>query len=243
MKNLKKFSELELANSNKMADDKKEYLEYESVPADFYDNELKNANPLTRYYHDNRYEKIRKFISARYKNGNRILDIGSGSSSWNTSKLPVTAVDVNEGMLNYGQEKGYIKDAIVHDLKSKLPLGDKSFDFAVISEVLEHLEDPAKEIGEAFRVLKEGGFLIITVPLDTPLSPWQVLFEIGCFIRGDLLGNQYFKNRCGHIQHFSVESISGILEKNGFVIVEKNIGLLNIGIIAQRSENRKVKRR
>ena len=195
---------------------------------------MKNANPLTKYYDKSRYQKIREFIFSRFKEGMKIADLGSGSSSWNTAKLPVTAIDINEEMIQYGKKIGTIKDSVTADLEKPLPIAKEKFDFVVMSEVIEHLAEPKKQLQEANRILKKGGFLVVTVPLDTPLSPWQILFEIGCFIRGDVMGNNYFKKRCGHVQHFSVFSISELLEKNGFKVVEKNITALNIGMVAQK---------
>lgn len=207
---------------------------YQEVPADFYESEMRNANPLTKYYHKSRYEKIRNFIIPRYKKGMMIADLGCGSSSWNTTKLSVTGVDINLQMIEYGKSIGTIKDSIIADLDKPIPIENEKFDFVVMSEVLEHMENPEKQINEAKRILKKGGFLIITIPLDRFLSPWQIFFEIGCFLRGDLLGNEYFKKRCGHIQHFSAQSMIELLKKNQFKIAEKNITALNIGIIAQK---------
>ncbi len=212
-----------------------DYKMYESLPGDFYDESLAKSNPVTRHYHGSRYAKIRKFIGARFREGMRILDVGSGSSSWNTGKLPVTAIDINQSMLGYGRRMGYIKEGIQFDLdKGKLPIEDGAFDFVVFSEVLEHLHTPQREVREACRVLKKGGFIVVTVPLDTFLSPWQVLFELGCFLRGNILGNDYFRKRCGHIQHFSVAGMASLLEGNGFRVVGKDITLLNIGMIAEK---------
>ncbi|MBU0532573.1 methyltransferase domain-containing protein [Candidatus Micrarchaeota archaeon] len=207
---------------------------YSEIPGKFYEDSLNRANPLTRYYHRNRYEKIRKFITPRFKKRMKILDIGCGSSSWNSCKLPVTGLDINEKMLEYGKSKGYLKNAVIGNLIDKLPVKDESFDFVIISEVLEHLVGPEKTIHESWRVLKKSGILIVTVPLDTTFSPWKILFGIGCFIRGNILGNEYYRNNCGHIQHFSVKKLEDLLKTNGFKIIEKNITILNIGIIAQK---------
>ncbi|MEW6722312.1 MAG: class I SAM-dependent methyltransferase [Candidatus Micrarchaeota archaeon] len=208
---------------------------YEELPPDFYETSLSQSNPITQYYHRNRYGKIRKFIAGRYKKGMRMADFGCGSSSWNTGKLPVTGVDINRTMLEFGKRQGFISEGIVGDFtEQKLPLPDGSFDLIVISEVLEHIDNPEKAVNEARRLLRDGGWLIVTVPLDTPLSPWSVLFGIGCFIRGDLLGNEYYKKRCGHVQHFSVDSISRLLESGGFAVAEKDVTLMNIGIAARK---------
>jgi len=43
-----------------------------------------------------------------------------------------------------------------------LPYRDNSFDFVISDQVIEHLEDPKKAIGESHRVLKKGGVAIHT---------------------------------------------------------------------------------
>lgn len=48
------------------------------------------------------------------------------------------------------------------------------FDYAVMGEVLEHLEEPAKAVKEAVRILKPGGILAISVPLNEAKEPGAV---------------------------------------------------------------------
>jgi len=45
-----------------------------------------------------------------------------------------------------------------------MPYPAESFDAVIFSEVLEHIEDDRRSLEEAFRVLKPGGVLAITVP-------------------------------------------------------------------------------
>lgn len=208
---------------------------YESLPGDFYDESLSKANPLTRHYHASRYAKIRRFIGGSFKEGMKVLDIGSGSSSWNTAGFPVTGVDINKGMLDYGRKMGYMVRGLVSDIENApLPVQDGSYDFAVLSEVLEHMADPLRLLKEANRALRDGGMVVVTVPLDTPFSPWAVFFELGCILRGDIMGDPYFKKRCGHIQHFSVAAMSRLLAEAGFVVVGKDVTAFNIGLMARK---------
>jgi ubiquinone/menaquinone biosynthesis C-methylase UbiE len=44
--------------------------------------------------------------------------------------------------------------------------GDNTFDYAILGEVIEHLEHPVVAIGEAMRILKKGGILAISTPLE-----------------------------------------------------------------------------
>lgn len=46
----------------------------------------------------------------------------------------------------------------------QLPLPDKSFDVVIMSEILEHLDDPVTALREAYRVLRPDGALLVTVP-------------------------------------------------------------------------------
>ncbi len=53
---------------------------------------------------------------------------------------------------------------IEQDLSKKLPFNKSSFDTILLTEVLEHIQNPDKLLSEIYRVLKKGGHVIITVP-------------------------------------------------------------------------------
>jgi SAM-dependent methyltransferase/glycosyltransferase involved in cell wall biosynthesis len=54
---------------------------------------------------------------------------------------------------------------------SELPFEGASFEHAVCSEVLEHVEEPGAVLEEIFRVLAPGGTLVVTVPLGVLPHP------------------------------------------------------------------------
>ncbi len=90
--------------------------------------------------------------------GKKVLDIGcreGAQSEWLKQRgYEVTSIDI---------EKKYRYCRVV-DANKRLPFKDNSFDLIWCSEVIEHLEDPAKSLAEFRRVLKPGGELIITTP-------------------------------------------------------------------------------
>lgn len=49
-----------------------------------------------------------------------------------------------------------------------LPFAEESFDTLLSTEVLEHIPDPGRMLGEMYRTLKPGGRLLVTVPFTAP---------------------------------------------------------------------------
>lgn len=54
----------------------------------------------------------------------------------------------------------------VRSFAEETPFPDSSFDMACVNEVLEHVMDPAAIIKEAERIVRPGGIICISVPLD-----------------------------------------------------------------------------
>jgi dolichol-phosphate mannosyltransferase len=209
---------------------------YNDIPADFYDEQLKSRNPLRRWFHANRGRIVDSFVKDVYAPGMKILDIGAGSCCWNADKLPVFGIDLNQGLLSYGKEKGRITEYKIADiLDSGLP--EKSFDIAVASEVLEHIVEADKAVQQAYGLLKDGGTFILSVPHDTALSAWRVLFFLQVFFRGYILRDAYYRRCCGHVQHFSLASACRMLAANGFTIESAfSVGTLDIFISATKNK-------
>ncbi len=99
----------------------------------------------------------------------RIADLGAGEGL--VSQLlarraeQVVCVDNSPKMIEFGSELA--KKNGFSNLSYKLgdieavPLKDKSFDLALLSQALHHASHPQKAVDEAYRILKPGGQLII----------------------------------------------------------------------------------
>ncbi len=79
----------------------------------------------------------------------------------------VVGIDVSEDHLRT-MVRRYGRDGGVRFLRASaeaLPFQDSSFDFLLCTEVLEHLRDDRKALGEVARVLAPGGRAIMSVPV------------------------------------------------------------------------------
>lgn len=95
------------------------------------------------------------------------LGIGDGLLTLMLSEVAqsVTAVDISDEMLaalrTRAAQKGITNVETVRGDIEDLPLPDKSFDVAVLSQALHHAKSPAKALAEARRVLVPGGRLLV----------------------------------------------------------------------------------
>jgi SAM-dependent methyltransferase len=90
-----------------------------------------------------------------------LLDIGCGEKPYEALLRPYVSRYVG---LDH-PETQHAHDAVdVWGTATDLPFPDRSFDTVVAFQVLEHVEDPAAMIREAFRVLRPGGVFILTTP-------------------------------------------------------------------------------
>lgn len=72
----------------------------------------------------------------------------------------------------------YTKMDYICDI-TNIPVPDKSFDVVICSEVLEHVPEPIKVIGEFSRILRPGGRLFLTAPLGCGIHQEPYIFYGG----------------------------------------------------------------
>lgn len=135
---------------------------------------------------------VNKMLS-RYASG-KMVDIGCGDKPYAEMASRYVAEHIGVDHSDTLHNKSNI------DLVGsayQIPADDCAFDCALCTDVLEHLEEPSLAVEEAFRVLKQGGYAIYTVPLF-----WHLHEEPHDFYRFTKYGLKY------------------LFEKNGFDIVE-----------------------
>lgn len=98
-----------------------------------------------------------------------IADLGAGEGTFSQLLAQraekVIAVDNSEKMVEYGsgiaRENGYLNlEYRLGDIEDP-PIDDESVDLAFFSQALHHAEKPEAAIGNAFRILRPGGQIVV----------------------------------------------------------------------------------
>lgn len=107
-----------------------------------------------------------------------ILDAGCGTGG-NLDTLSqygkVTGLEMEQSAANFAKERE-VADIIVGYLPDNIPIPNKSFDLVTMVDVLEHIDDDAGSLSAVNSLLKDTGYILITVPAFQSL--WSVHDEV-----------------------------------------------------------------
>ncbi|MEN2400338.1 class I SAM-dependent methyltransferase [Flavobacterium sp. MC2016-06] len=139
-------------------------------------------------YHDELFKAIKKYAKGD------VLDIGCGNKPYedffSSSCTSYIGCDIIQSNLN---------KVDILSPADNIPLEDNSFDTVFSTQTIEHVENYQGLVDEAYRLLKKGGFLILSGPFN-----WQLHEEPYDFFR------------------FSKHGFTHVVNKSGFELVELN---------------------
>ena len=177
---------------------------------------------------DRRLDKIVEIVSQL--DPGEVLDLGCGSG-WLAHRLRerVHGSLVGVDLLTDVRPRGWYY--VVGDLTRGLPFRDATFDCVIAGEVIEHVPDPDRTLGEIHRVLSPGGTLVVSTP---NMVSWanRVLVPLGIQPLGTETSSSVALGRRwrllgqgnqvqGHLKVFTHRALAEILERYGFAVVER----------------------
>lgn len=200
----------------------------------------------TSSYYKTQSDKINKVLGAfdNHPSG-RILDIGCGDgyiSSLIAKKTgaEIYGVDVSGFAVKLAEKRG-VKAMRVDVDGKKLPYRDDYFDAVFCGDVIEHVFYSDVLLDNVHRVLKPGGYVIISIP---NIASWYnrlflLLGIMPSWVESSSVytGNPFIKKGSGHIRAFTKRSLVGLLRFAGFRINDiKGCPVIGNGEYSDRKE-------
>lgn len=216
------------------------------------------AVPVELHGHRKKLEFLRSSIE-RYRSAHglapeqvRVLEVGCSNGRNVTLPLAscgyrVTGLDIHEASIEYAKAHNAFSNArfLCMDL-ADLP-EDEKFEMLVLSDVLEHVDDPAGICARALRHLAPGGMVLISIP--NGFGPYELeqrllrrtrldrLFDysvkkVGRALRrpssmqGRPVGGPAYNYESGHVQFFHLRDFLSFLDRVGLEVQRSANGAL-----------------
>ncbi|GLI54932.1 type 11 methyltransferase [Propionigenium maris DSM 9537] len=143
--------------------------------------------------------QVRKLLLSSI--GGRVVEFGAGTGvnfALYSEEAEVTAIEPDNTLREEALKKiGERRISLIDASAEELPFEDDTFDHVVITLALCTIPDPSRAIGEAKRVCRRGGTLLILEHIrnenkllallqDILTPPWKI-FAIGCHLNRDTL--------------------------------------------------------
>ena len=163
----------------------------------------KNVDRYEAWFDHNRaaYESELEALRELLPKGGKGLEVGVGTGLFAAPLGVRVGVDLAKAMGKLAMERGI---EVLLGVGENLPCKDRSFDFVLLVTTICFLDDVVAALGEAYRVLKSGGNILV-----------------GFIDRESSLGKVYEKRKeenefYRHATFFSVDEVVANLEQTGY---------------------------
>lgn len=164
------------------------------------------------YHNDDRiYKNLKAILDF---NGKKILEVGAGSGR---DSFQLAGDQATVFVLDYApkslaiiqnmNDKNGSRLFCVQADAFKMPVPDETFDVVFHQGLLEHFRDPLPILKENYRVLKNGGLLLVDVP-----QKYHIYTAIKHFL---IFFNKWF---AGWETEFSINQLKNLMQSCGFAI-------------------------
>ncbi len=151
------------------------------------------------------------FLS-RVANAGAVLDVGCSTGQFLAKArdrgFSVAGVEFSADSASFARDHFglAVEQGSIHD--SHHDAG--SFDIVTMFDVIEHVPDPASDIAAAYRLLKPGGWFVLSTPNIDGLFP-RLSYKLA-----DRLNYWPHPEPPHHLYQFSIRTLSAMLDKAGF---------------------------
>jgi SAM-dependent methyltransferase len=152
-------------------------------------------NILINHLHDQELKRL----TSKYVHG-RLIDIGCGNKPYKSIFYSYVSEHIGIDLCETIHNKS---DIDIFANAYNIPVSSSSFDTAICTSVLEHLEEPYMALNECYRVLKYGGVAIYSVPFI-----WHLHEEPRDFYRFSKYGLKYLFEKTG-FEIIELKALSG----------------------------------
>ena len=187
------------------------------------------ASDIRPISHQSTNDKVFELVAPRLADGARVVDVGAGEGYFakmmgdhlqrgrDRPSDRLSACDLFPEFFKY---EGIACDPIRAD--GSLPYDDASFDVACSLEVVEHLEDQFAFTRELFRIVRPGGFAVVSTPNVLNINSRLRYLHSGFAVLFDplLISSQDPRHTSGHINPVAYYYLAYMLRRAGFDSVE-----------------------
>jgi len=139
-----------------------------------------------------------------------VLEVGGGRSGLTSLLYPKSMVINLDSNPDYAKEAVNLKDFVrfVCGSATALPFPDHSFDAVTLFDVIEHIDDDKVAAAEVGRVIKPGGFVLLSTPCEDWRYPRYRLMRSICPSQAELMA-EWGHVRTGYALEALNEMIGG----------------------------------
>jgi ubiquinone/menaquinone biosynthesis C-methylase UbiE len=118
---------------------------------------------------------------------------------------------------------GHLRDVALNNANIyALPYKDNSFDAAILSEILEHVDDDVAALKEVYRVLKPGGVVAVTVPnADYPFLWDPINRTLERLFKTHIQRGMFAGIWANHVRLYRRDDLREAVLNAGFVVEEE----------------------
>lgn len=170
----------------------------------------------------------------------RLLVLGCGTGydvTFLVKDNSVLGMDIMHLALKMAKTRGL--EVIQTDLGRGLFFLDNSFDIIICKEVLEHLFDPIALLKEIHRVMRDDGYVYVTVPNQLHWWRYRLRILLGKDLLVDVRDPRINEWNYFHIRFFSFKGFKSMVKNAGFKVAKfyyepKDMGIRPVNFLPKR---------